>query len=166
MDLRCPKCNSTDLKKVSLAYQEGLYRVDARARLRAAVVGGNGPDLVVGRVTMRGSQQSALSKRLIPPAKWSNMKVVFWAVPAFLCVGWLVFYVNTATTNSSTVLSPPLTLFGAVSASIFVLLLLLVWRHNHSTYPRRSAEWNRSFICGHCGTVGEKQLDSISNRSH
>jgi len=155
MDLRCPNCYSTDLKKVSLAYQEGLYRVDSRARLRAAVFGGNGPDLVVGRVTMRGSQQSTLSKRLSPPAKWSYLKVVSWAVPTFLCIGWLVFYVNAVTTKSSTVLSPPLTLFGAVSASIFVLLLLLVWRHNHSTYPRCYAEWDRSFICQRCDSVSE-----------
>src|SRR2546427_12776102 len=112
MDLRCPKCNSTDLKKVSVAHQEGLYRVDARTRLRAVVVGGSGPDLVVGRATTRGSQQSALSKKLSPSVKWSYLKVVFWSGLAFLCVGWLVFYVNTITTNSSTVLSPPLTLFA------------------------------------------------------
>src|SRR5229473_1381977 len=49
MDLRCPKCNSTDLKKVSLAYQEGLYRADARTGLSATLVGGNGTDLIVGR---------------------------------------------------------------------------------------------------------------------
>jgi len=35
--LRCPNCNSTDLKKVSLAYQEGLFDT---ARLRAVAVGG------------------------------------------------------------------------------------------------------------------------------
>src|ERR1700674_3147216 len=40
MDLRCPKCNSTDLKKVSLAYDEGLFRTEARTRLHSAVVGG------------------------------------------------------------------------------------------------------------------------------
>src|SRR5437870_13051166 len=91
MDLRCPKCNSTDLKKVPLAYQEGLYRTDARTRLRAVVVGGNGPDLVVGRATTRGSQQSALSKKLSPPVKWSYLKVIFWSVLVFRCVGWLVF---------------------------------------------------------------------------
>ena len=153
MDLRCPKCNSTDLKKVSLAYQEGLYRAESRARLRAAVVGGNGPDLLVGRATMRGTQQSALSKRLKPPAKWSYLKVISWSVLAFLCVGWLVFYVHAVTTNSSTVLSPPLILFGVLSAGIFALSLFLVWRHNHSTYPRRYAEWDRSFICQRCGIV-------------
>jgi len=60
MDLRCPKCNSTDLKKVSLAHQEGLFRSEGRTRLRAVAVGGGGPDLVVGRATTRGTEQSAL----------------------------------------------------------------------------------------------------------
>jgi hypothetical protein len=153
MDLRCPKCNSTDLKKVSLAYQEGLYRSDAHTRLSAALVGGSGPDLLVGRATTQASHQSALSKQLSPPAKWSYLKVGSWSVLAFLCVGWLVFYVNTVTTNSSTVSSPPLTFFVLIFAAIFALLLFLVWRHNHSTYYRQSAEWNRSFICQRCGSV-------------
>ena len=155
MDLRCPKCNSTDLKKVSLAYQEGLYRADARTRLSAAVVGGNGPDLLVGRATTQVSHQSALSKRLSPPVRWSYLKVGSWSVLAFLCVGWLVFYVNTVTTNSSTVSSPALTFFFLIFAAIFALLLFLVWKHNHSTYQTRFAEWDRSFICRQCGTVSD-----------
>src|SRR5437868_2066869 len=32
--LGCPNCSSTDLKKVSLAYQEGLFYSVARTRLR------------------------------------------------------------------------------------------------------------------------------------
>src|SRR5689334_25038168 len=103
MDLRCPKCNSTDLRKVSLAYEEGLYQSDSRSRLRAVVVGGGGPDMVVGRATTRGSQQSALSRKLNPPVKWSYLKVIFWSVLVFLCGAWLVFYVNTVAMNASTV---------------------------------------------------------------
>src|SRR5437899_7948594 len=75
MDLRCPKCNSTDLKKVSLVYDEGIYKTEARTRLTAAVVGGSGPDLIVGRSTTRAYNQSALSKQLSPPVKWSYVKV-------------------------------------------------------------------------------------------
>ena len=30
MDLHCPDCNSSDLKKVSLAYQENVRRVETR----------------------------------------------------------------------------------------------------------------------------------------
>jgi hypothetical protein len=153
MDLRCPKCNSTDLKKVSLAYQEGLYRSNARTRLSAALVGGGGPDLLVGRATTEASHQSALSKQLSPPAKWSYLKVVSWSILAFLCVGWIVFYVNTVVTNSSTVPSLPLTFFALLSAVIFAFLLFLVWKHNHSTYRTRYAEWDRSFVCQRCGTV-------------
>ena len=39
MDLRCPSCNGADLKKLSLAYQEGRFQVDTRTRLRGVVVG-------------------------------------------------------------------------------------------------------------------------------
>src|SRR5437867_13450809 len=105
MDLRCPNCNSIDLKKVSLAYEEGLFRSKGRTRLHAVVAGGGGPDLVVGRATTHGTQQSALSKKLTPPVKWSYLKVTGSSVLVFVCVGWLVFYVNTVTTNATTVSS-------------------------------------------------------------
>lgn len=155
MDMRCAKCNSTDLKRVSLAYQEGLYRTDARTRLSAALVGASGTDLVVGGATTQASHKTALSKHLSPPAKWSYLKVGSWFVLGFLCVGWLVFYVNTVTTNSSTVSSVPLTLFTLISAPSFVFLLFLVWKHNNSTYKKRFAEWDSSFICSRCGSVSQ-----------
>lgn len=153
MDLRCPKCNSTDLKKVSLAHEEGLSSVEARTRLRAVAVGGNGPDLIVGRASTRGSQQSALSKKLSPPMKWSYRKVVSWSVLVFLCVGWVVFYVNTTTKNAATVASPALTAYVCIAAFIVALVLVLVVGHNRSVYPKRFADWDRSFICQRCGTV-------------
>src|SRR5437667_10410948 len=146
MDLRCPKCNSTDLKKVSLAYEEGLFRSEGRTRLRAVAVGSGGPDLVVGRATTRGTGQSALSKKLTPPVKWSYLKVIGWSVLVFVCVGWLVFYVNTITTNATTVSSAPLTVFASISGIVFLLLLFLVWRHNHSTHKLKYDEWNTSFV--------------------
>ncbi len=153
MDLRCPKCNSTDVKKVSLAHQEGLFRSEGRTRLRAVAVGGGGPDLMVGRETTQASHQTALSKQLSPPVKWSYLKVGSWSVLAFLCVGWIVFYVNTIATNSSTVSSRPLTFFTLISAAIFAFLLILVWKHNDSTYKQRFAEWDRSFFCERCGAL-------------
>ena len=158
MDLRCPKCNSTDLKKVSLAHEEGLLRSEGRTRLRAVVAGSGGPDLVVARATTHGTQQSALSKKLTPPVKWSYLKVIGWSVLVFVCASWLVFYVNTVTTNATTVSSAPLTLFALISGAIFALLLFLVWRHNHSSYQTQYAQWDESFICERCGTVSGQVL--------
>jgi hypothetical protein len=152
MNLRCPRCNSTNLKKVSLAYQEGLHRGEGHARLRASVIAGSGPDLVVGRASRRAFQQSSLSKQLSPPMKWSYRRVAGWSVLVFLCLGWLVFYTNIVATSATTVI-PPVVVFGLVGAAAVVELVVVAWRHNHSTYRREYAEWNRSFICQRCGSV-------------
>ena len=76
--LRCANCNSTDLKKVSLVYQEGLFCTVAHTRVSAAAVGGHGPDFVIGKATTRGFHQSVLSKQLKPPVKWSYRKLILW----------------------------------------------------------------------------------------
>ena len=101
MDLQCPNCKSTDLKKVSLAYQEGFQRISTRTRLRGVVVGSDGPDMVVGRATTKGIQQTGISKALSPPKKWSYVKLFGWSALVFLSVGWIVFYVNTIAKNPS-----------------------------------------------------------------
>ena len=155
--MRCANCNSTDLKKVSLAYQEGLFHTDAHTRFRAVVVGGHGPDFVIGKATTDGFHQSVLSKQLNPPVKWSYRKLILWWALAFFSIGWIVFYINTSPKNSSAVLSPPLILFALLSAATFLLLLVVFWRHNQTTYKRRYSQWERSFVCLRCGTLTEQE---------
>ena len=162
MELQCPNCKSADLKKVSLAYHEGLQRVSTRMRLRGVVVGSDGPDLVVGRATTRGTQQTEISKALTPPKIWSYAKLFGWSALMFLSSGWIVFYVNTVTTNSSSVSSFPLTIHAVLSGGIFAFLFLVYWKHNHSIFPKQYAQWDRSFICQRCGTVSEHGLPSAS----
>lgn len=162
MDLHCPNCNSTDLKKISLAYQEGLSLVDTRTRLRGVVVGSDGPDLVVGRATTKGTQQTEISKALTPPKKWSCRKLFGWSALVFLSVGWIVFYLNTILRNSSSVSSIPLTIYVLLSAGVFAALLVQFGKHNYSIYPRRFAQWNRSFICERCGAVSQHELPNNS----
>jgi len=87
--------------------------------------------------------------------KWSYRKLIRWWVVVFLSIGWIVFYINTITKNSAAVLSPPLTLFTLLSAATF--LLVLFWRHNQTTYKRRYAHWERSFLCQRCGTLTEQE---------
>ena len=156
MELQCPNCRSTDLKKVSLAYQEGLQHVSTLTRLRGVVVGSDGPDMVVGRATTKGMQQTGISKALSPPNRWSYVKLVGWSALVFLSVGWIVFYVTTVTKNSSSISSVPLMAYSLLSAGVFVLLLLIYGKHNYSTYPGQYARWNRSFICERCGTVSQQ----------
>jgi hypothetical protein len=60
MDVPCPKCNSTDLKKVSLAYEEWLYQGNKRAQFRGVLVGSGGPVALVGTSTTKGTKQTGL----------------------------------------------------------------------------------------------------------
>ena len=153
MDLRCPKCNSTDLKKVSLAHQEGRFRVDTRTRLRGVIVGEGGPDVVVGRATTRGIQQTELSKHLSPPAKWSYKKLVLWfAIVSFIA---LVVYVRSVMSGPVPASSLPVRLYAILAPAAFISMVAVFWRHNRSTYPRKYAQWGRSFICERCGTVSQ-----------
>ena len=153
MELRCPKCNSTDLKKVSLVYQEGAFRTEGQTRMRAAVIGGSGADVLVGKASTRASHQSVLSKRLSPPIKWSYRRLVFWSALIFTSGGWLVFYIKIIATNATSVSSSPLSGYVLTGGVIFGFVLALALRHNHSVYPKQLAEWDRSFICPRCGTV-------------
>ena len=68
----------------------------------------------------------------------------------------VIFYVNAITRNSFAVLSPPLIVCSWLSAITFLLLLVLFWRHNQSTYKRRYSQWERSFVCQRCGTLTEE----------
>ena len=156
MDLRCPKCNSNNLKNVSLAYQEGTYHIDTRSRMRGLLFAGGGPDILVGRTTTRGSQQSALSKRLSPPSKLSYVKLVLWSAVVTLIA--LIIYVQHVMSSPVPASSLPVKLYVALAPVVFVLLVGIVWRHNHSTYEQKFVQWNESFICERCGTVSQQAL--------
>jgi hypothetical protein len=160
MDLRCPNCNSTNLKSLSVAFQEGRFSVNASSRLRGVVVGEGGPDVVIARATTRGSQQSDLSKKLSPPTKWSYGKVILWSV-VISFVG-LVVFVRSVMSHPGPASSFPVTLYAVVFPVVLALLLAAIWRHNHSTYSREYGEWSRSFLCERCGTVSKHDLGSAA----
>jgi hypothetical protein len=156
MDLRCPKCNSNNLKKVSLAYQEGTYHVNTRGRMRGLLFAGGGPDILVGRTTTGGSQQSALAKHLSPPSKWSYVKLVLWSgVVTFIA---LILYIQHVMSSSVLASSLPVRLYLIFAPVVWLLLVGIVWRHNSSTYKQKYAQWNESFICGRCGTVSKQAV--------
>ena len=156
MDLQCPRCKSTDLKRVSLAYQEGLYRVDTRTRLSGVLIGSGGPDMVVGRARTKGVRQTELSMRLSPPSKWSYLKLIVWG--GIISVVALVAYVNHVMASPPPVSVLPVQIYAVLFSGAFIFLFILFWRHNRSTYPREYAQWNRSFVCERCGAVSQHEL--------
>jgi hypothetical protein len=162
MDLRCPNCHTSDLKKVSLAYQEGLSRVRTKSRSRALLFGEDGPNVIMGTAVMNGMHQTELSRALRPPRKWSYGKLLLWA--GIVSVIALIFFTHTVISSSSRVSALPAIAVGAMGLGAFLILLLLVAKHNLLTYPRQYAEWDRSFVCQRCGAVSQHDLPDVSLR--
>ncbi len=156
MDLRCTQCGSAGLKKVSLAYEEGLFKTKSRGRLLGLVFGNSSPSFVVGGTTGKGTHQSQLSSLLKPPEKRSYLRVTYrFGVSAFMG---FVAYVIFVIVSTPPVSSLPIKLYVAFAPIVFCLLLFLAWRHNHLVYPMEFARWDRSFICQRCGAVSEHNI--------
>lgn len=156
MDLHCLNCGSTDLKRISLAYEEGLCRVNTRTRLRGLLLGTDEPSVFMGRARTRGSQQTELSRRLRPPVKWSYLKLIFWAT----CVSFflLLFYIHVVMGSSSKASALPVMVYAVVCPSVVATLAVVFWRHNRSAYREEHQRWNRSFLCQRCGTISEQEV--------
>jgi hypothetical protein len=154
MELRCPSCNGSNLKKISLAYDEGLYRVDAQSRLRGFLFGSDGPNVIVGKAVTQGVHQTQLSRRLRPPMKWSYVKLIGWS-SLVSCIA-LVGYVHSVMSSSSKASSLPAAIGIVVLGAGFLFLLAAFWRHNQLVYPRQYAEWDESFVCQRCGGVSRQ----------
>jgi hypothetical protein len=63
MDVPCPKYNSTDLQKISLACEEVLYRCDKRAQLRGILLRSGYQGVLIYVLTTKGTRQPALTVR-------------------------------------------------------------------------------------------------------
>jgi hypothetical protein len=159
MELHCPHCNSSALKKVSLAYEEGLLRVNTRTRILGFLIGGDGPDAFRGRATTKGVHQNEISARLSPPVKWSYGKLLLWAgVVSLLALITFVIHVNSTPPPVSSLPAQLYVIFASISV---VFLFFTFWRHNRVTYHSKYLQWERSFICQRCGAVSEFPGGSI-----
>ena len=87
--MECSVCQSTNLVKVSLAYEQGLSEYKGRSRSHGLSLGTGGLGLWGGRAKTTGTFQTRLSARLSPPTKWSYWKTFKWWL-AGLIILWFV----------------------------------------------------------------------------
>lgn len=156
MDLRCPDCNSADLKRLSLAYQESVRHVDTRTRLRAFLFGRDGPSLIVGGAATQGVQWTQLSNVISPPRKWSYVRLIVGSLVVTLAA--LFAYVVFVASSSPPVSTFPMKMYVFLSPVVFLVLAFAVWRHNRLRFPQEFARWERSFICQRCGAVRQHEV--------
>ena len=130
----CPSCHSDNVQRFAIAFQNGIADVNTTTA-GIGVAGHFG----VGAAKTKGTQQSALSMSVAPPAT----KGYLWKVILLLVIssiGGAIFG-------------------GTLGETVNVLLLVgggyLIYRQvycwNRDIHPQLMDEWHHSFICLRCG---------------
>ena len=148
--MECSICQSTNLVKVSLAYEQGLSEYKGRSRSSGLSLGTGGLGLWGGRAKTAGTFQTRLSARLSPPIKRSYWKAFKWWL-AGLFILWLV---GTAVQENAHNVNEFSRAFGWTMdayAAALVFLWCVIWRYNHRVFPVQRRRWDRSFMCRRCG---------------
>jgi hypothetical protein len=140
--MECSVCQSTNLVKVSLAYEQGLSEYKGRSRSHGLALGTGGLGLWGGRAKTKGTFQTRLSERLSPPFRLAGL-IILW-------------FVGTAVQENAHNVKEFSRIFGwAMDAYAMALVIFwcLIWRYNHLLFPTQYRRWDRSFMCRRCGNV-------------
>ncbi len=155
MNIKCPACGSTEFKKLSLVYAEGLSDLNASSRGWGILVGGGGADLGFGKVRTKGQIQTRLSQRVSPPRKWSYWKILVGGLIGMLVLEFILGYADTFFRTGGN-FNQQLAWFGYAWLGIVAFILCATFRHNVWTVPKRYRLWEQSFMCRCCGQVIER----------
>lgn len=152
LDLSCKKCGSDNVKKLSIAYAEGLSIVNLKHSGAGIGIGSGGIGIGIGGGDTKGTNQTLWSERLSPPST-SNLSIVF-GIAAIV-----VFIISIALVSTSIIITITGIVFG-----------LLFWYFSNDIYKDNKkkrleiSKWDSTYVCLRCGErfLSEKQYaDSI-----
>ena len=141
MNLACPKCGASEVRKLSLIYDEGRSTIQTQSQSVGVGFGGGGMGVGTASTSTVGHQQSALSKQAAPPAKrmWP-----LWAAGAVI-VGLMAF---------GSLRHPDLSSLLMIAFVAWAVRSALKGRDfNANVYPGLLERWKRSWMCNRCGDM-------------
>lgn len=159
MNIECPECGSTELKRLSLVYAEGLSDLNARSRGWGLIIGSSGADLGFGKFKTKGEIQTRLSQKVSPPCKWSYWKIVFGGLIGLTILEFIFGYVDTFLRTGGN-FNQQIAWLSYAWLGIVALILCFAARHNLGIYSRRYRLWDRSFMCRACGHIAQLNRSS------
>jgi hypothetical protein len=140
MSIACPKCTSTEVRKLSLIYNEGLSIINTQTTsFGSGVSSGGGMAFGSSSGSTTGHQQTMLSKQAAPPSKkhW-----ILWSCFAVFC----------GMMGLSGLSHPGIgNLFGIGLAVLGVRFALAGKKYNAEVLPGLFQRWEQSFMCNRCG---------------
>lgn len=129
----CKQCDSPDVQKLSLVYENGLTFVDTRTNGAGVGIGRGGLGVGVGSGRTRGTQTTALSAKAAPPAKkkWGGalaLTLLMLLLVAFSAWFWI----------------------GVLLVGYLVVTNM---QYNRNVWPGLMSRWDAAYMCGRCGAI-------------
>ena len=136
--MHCPTCQSDNVQKLSLVYEQGTQKIRTKGRTRGGGVGIGRGGLLAGAgsatTTTTGKSQSIAAEKAAPPDK-KQMMLPVGIIAAGILIGFKAVLVGLA--------------LVAIGGFIF-------WKfhqYNKQVFPPLYAQWEKSWLCNRCGTI-------------
>lgn len=155
MSYDCPRCQSEQTQKVSIAYQSGISKINTSTTQGGVLVGNAGLNAGIGEGETSGVMQTEFSKSIAPPKEQPYTFSFFISAIVFGPI--LVFLTIFKIDNSVTIF---LDFLLAIAAMIWAIKG--IHKHNKIQYPPLMERWQRQFICLRCGTIFEPNQQNTS----
>jgi len=142
MSYSCPKCASSEVRKLSLVYNEGLSTINSQSFSAGSMAGsGGGMGWGTASTATVGRQQSALSKQAAPPPRKAWL---FWGFVAGLF----------GLMGVSSLAHPGISTLVCLGIAAWSVRQFLSARaYNATVHPDLLQRWERSFLCNRCGEM-------------
>jgi hypothetical protein len=139
--LQCPRCNSNDIKKISLVYESGAQNINA---LSSGISSGG---IFGSNAAFYGTATSLWAQRFSPPGKYIRGLGVFYTVFALLI--FMVIAISRASSKTSIFI-----FFGGL-AILIVIIFFGLRKHKERTkeYRQLLHKWRCSWVCTKCGNI-------------
>ena len=135
--LACTQCGSTEVRRLSMIYEEGLSQSASQSQ---TAFGGAGFGTTASTFST-GVSQTALSKKAAPPTK---KHTILWAM--------LAAFVGLMALSGVSHFSFWTLVFAGLTY-LCVQKALEAKAYNAAVFPEEHARWQRSFMCNRCGGV-------------
>ena len=138
----CPNCQSDQVRKLSLIYEEGLSDIKMSSETFAAGTGGT----AFGVTSTEGVSQSALSQEAAPPKKENTIKLLLMHVVGFFVLNIIMGILI----KGSSVIA------GIVNVGYLALVVFHIYsniKFNRHEYPALLQNWQSSYMSLKCGNA-------------
>lgn len=166
--MECPKCNSTEVQKLSIVYKSGLskiktttFGINIGALFNPCAIF-TGILAAIGLYRTSGTQQTELSKMVSPPVKktlWVTVIIFAYTLLELIrCIKAEIFTAHNTLDYFNTRMG-----LGGIILYLLVLFIsskYFLWasHYNKEELPKLYAEWDNKFICNRCENMFTLEL--------